>query len=615
MFTIPESFVTLTKTAKRSSILFAFLTALIPSVGGAQDQGNFAQFYLNPYLLNPSYAGLDGQPSASLVYRKQWMTIDGAPTITNLSLQAPLNTRVGAGVNINNDSKGFYNNSTLLFSVAYHVPVQEHSFVRFGLSAGGSWNTVDMKKLEAVNDPALSNVLEKNASLAGNAGISFHHRTFNFGISLPAIFSPAYVSEDAFNVKEVKPFQALVVHATNRFYFNDNKNIFEPYLLYHINTGLPKQFEFAGIVHVNHLVWVGGSYKQFYGISGLGGIKLKNALALGASYSIAQSGVDELNSPSFEVSVNYLFGDKKRNAPVYSFVNAVKPKEKAQNGPARQVLTARQKQVEAERQRREEAARVNAEKVAERQRLAAEADAKKKQAQADLVAKNKASQEAAEAKKRQALADREAKVTLERQAEEARKNAADEKIRQAQNEKQQGETQALKDTASATKIETPVEQPEVIEEEPERNQFADKVQSGGQQPVAVPQNIPEGDPQRDQQQLQTLQANAQDPDRIVAETTSTPVRHETFKRGDHPQELPAAEYVVVGVFKSLDNAEHFSNGLRSLDYKTQHGHLTPTDLWYVYIMKTNNAQRAQAEQKRLSKLFLLRDAWLLTVEL
>lgn len=84
------------------------------------------------------------------------MTIDGAPTITNLSLHTPLNTRVSAGVNVTNDSKGFFNNSVLLFSLGYHVQIQDHAFVRFGISAGGSWNTVDIKKLEAMNDPALT---------------------------------------------------------------------------------------------------------------------------------------------------------------------------------------------------------------------------------------------------------------------------------------------------------------------------------------------------------------------------------------------------------------------------------------------------------------------------
>src|SRR5690606_23132508 len=142
---------------------------LIASIAAnAQSPTDLTHFFVNPYVLNSSYAGLDGQASASLIYRKQWMTIDGAPTITHLTLHAPLTGRLSGGININNDSKGFFSHSTALFSVAYHVPIQHQTFVRFGLSAGGAWNTVDMKKLENVNDPALGNALDSHGSLAGN---------------------------------------------------------------------------------------------------------------------------------------------------------------------------------------------------------------------------------------------------------------------------------------------------------------------------------------------------------------------------------------------------------------------------------------------------------------
>ncbi len=346
----------------------------------AQEQSNFTQFFLNPYLINPSYAGFDGQPSVSLFYRKQWMNIDGAPTITNLSLQAPVNSRLSMGMNVGNDAQGFFNNSSVLFSLGYHVQVNETAFVRFGLSAGGSWNTVDMNKLEVMNDPAITGMLEKNASLAGNAGISFHLKQLHFGISLPSIFSPSYVSSDAFNVKEVKPFQAVVLNASNRFYFNDNKNIFEPYLVYRINHGLPSQFELAGVVHLNHLVWVGGSYKQDFGISGLGGVKLKNMLAIGASYSLKNSGMNELNSPSAEISLNYLFGVHKKGVAVYSFVNTIKAKEKKTTRATQEAIASRQEAETAQKKKADALAKAKQDQVDKKKYLDEQAKIKKEEA-------------------------------------------------------------------------------------------------------------------------------------------------------------------------------------------------------------------------------------------
>jgi type IX secretion system PorP/SprF family membrane protein len=349
------------------------LLLFISSFAHAQDQTNFTQFYLNPYLINPSYVGVDGQAALSIIYRKQWMTVEGAPTIANFSLQTPLSPRAGFGLSITNDVKGLLNNSSILLTFGYNIPLAKNSFIRFGISGGGAWNTLDMNKLESLgNDLALGNILENNASLTGNAGISFHINTFQLGASMPAIFAPSYMSQDDFSITEIQPFQSLVVNASNRFYFNDDKNIFEPYVLYRINADLPPQFEAAGILHLNHVVWLGGSYKQDFGISAMAGLKLKSRLAIGASYSLENTGMNEMNSPSIEVSLNMLLGKRKKDAPWYSFVNTVKEKEK--KAPAKSAS-----QLIAEKRKLEEEARKK--KLEEQARLKKEEDEAKKKAE------------------------------------------------------------------------------------------------------------------------------------------------------------------------------------------------------------------------------------------
>lgn len=374
---------------------------LCSSVAHAQDQTNFTQFYINPYLYNPSYVGIDGQTALSIIYRKQWMTVEGAPTIANVTLQTPLSPRAGFGVSITNDTRGLLNNSAVLLTFGFNVPLAKKSFLRFGISGGGSWNTLDMTKLESMNDdPALANILENNASVTGNAGISLHINTFQFGASMPTLFAPSYLSDSEFSITEIEPFQSIIVNASNRFYFGDDKHVFEPYLLYRVNADLPPQFEAAGILHLNHLVWFGGSYKQDFGISALAGLKVKNALAIGASYSLQNSGVNELNSPSFELSLNMLLGKRKKDAPVYSFVNTMKEKEKK---PARKSAS---------------------EQIAEKRK--AEEEARKKQ-QAELARKKKEEEEAKQ--KASALAQKareeEAERTRQAEAEQARQQEAE----------------------------------------------------------------------------------------------------------------------------------------------------------------------------------------------
>jgi type IX secretion system PorP/SprF family membrane protein len=292
---------------QRVKYLILFLLCFTLRKSLAQDISNFTQFFVNPYTLNPSFAGIDGRNAMTLSYRKQWAGVEGGPTIANFSYHTPLKSGLNIGINVANDSRGILSNSGLLFTAAYSLKLSEGNFIRFGISGGGSWNTVDLAKLEDFgNDPAIANLLGNTSSVIGNAGISAHLKTFHVGVTMPTLFTPAYVSTDAFTFTEVKPFESLIIHASNRFYFANDKHIFEPYVVYRMNNILPSQYEVAGVFHLNHLVWVGGSYKQDFGISALGGIKVNKIFAVGASYSLANTGVNELNSPSYEIHLSYL---------------------------------------------------------------------------------------------------------------------------------------------------------------------------------------------------------------------------------------------------------------------------------------------------------------------
>ena len=399
-----------------SSVIFIFSA----SIASAQDQTNFTQFYLNPYLYNPSYVGIDGQSALSIIYKKQWMTVEGGPTIANVSLQTPITPRAGFGLSITNDTRGLLNNSSVLFTFGYNVALAEKSFLRFGISGGGTWNTLDMTKLESMsNDPALANILENNASLTGNAGISLHIKTFQVGASMPTIFEPSYMSDSEFSITEIKPFQSIIVNASNRFYFGGDKHIFEPYALYRINGNLPPQYEAAGILHLNHVIWLGASYKQDFGISALAGLKVKNTLAIGGSYSLQNSGVNELNSPSFEVSLNVLLGKRRKDAPLFSFVNTVKEKEKKQLRKSASELIAEKRKAEEEARKKQQAELAKKQKEEEEAKQKAEALAQKAREEQAEIARQ---QEAERAKQQEAERQRQAEEARAREEELAKNN-------------------------------------------------------------------------------------------------------------------------------------------------------------------------------------------------
>lgn len=277
-----------------------------------QDATNFTQFYINPYTINPSYAGIDGRSALFLVYRKQWSGIDGGPTVVNFSFHAPLERGLNVGLSVTNDARGIVKQTSLLPSVTYQLTLDREMFLRFGASIGGAWNTIDLDQINGSSDPVLANALNSNMSLQGNMGLSFHAKDFHVGVSMPSIFAPSLVSEDGFTITEVKPFQSIIALASNRFYFARDKNVFEPYFVYRLNSNLPSQFEIAGVLHLNHTVWLGANYKQDFGVSAVGGLKMNNSLAVGGSYTFKNTGINELGAPTFEIQLSILPGKRRR---------------------------------------------------------------------------------------------------------------------------------------------------------------------------------------------------------------------------------------------------------------------------------------------------------------
>ncbi len=323
-------------------LIFSFFSTKV----SAQDNTDFVQFFVNSATLNPSYTGIDGQPALYLGYRRQWAGVPGGPALGQMSLQGLLSKKLTGGLTISTNKRGLLSTSAFLFTGGYQVTIAEDKMIRFGLSVGGAWNRLDIAGVQNadVNDPALLTAQSNNFFIQGNAGVSYHTKTLHLGVALPQLFKPAYYSTEAFSVTSLTPFQSLVIHASNRFYFNRNKNVFEPYLIYRLNQTRPSQFEIATLVHLQNQVWFGAGFRQGLGASAMAGIKLNKVSTLGYSFTTG-FGDGMIARPSHEVQLAFLFGKRHKDAVgIYSFVNT--EKEKKKKTPA---------QLAAERKARQEA--------------------------------------------------------------------------------------------------------------------------------------------------------------------------------------------------------------------------------------------------------------------
>ncbi|QSE96782.1 PorP/SprF family type IX secretion system membrane protein [Fulvivirga lutea] len=547
----------------------------------AQDNSNFSHYFMNPYTINPSYAGTDGRPSLFLTYRMQWLDIEGAPKIANASFHTPIGNKIGFGLNITNAERGPLNTTSAYLSNSVGISLSDKFVLRFGASFGAASNTVDTDVLANVDPNILIDIdplAEDNLFLIGNAGLSLQAKYFNFGVSIPNIFSDELVTTESFSQGEISPLENLLIFASNRFYFSKKKkHMFEPYLLYRYSDVLPPLIEGTGIITLNHTVWFGGSYRQDFGISALAGFKFNKTFGLGYSYSIQNSDDNEINSPTHEIQLNLLLGGKKKDRFVYSFVDSELPKPKSKRQLA---LEERRKQLEEQRKLEEQ-----------RRQLEAEEKAKEEERLAQERAENEA--KSAEEREARELAEREAREKAVKEAQEKANQIAKEN---AAKNNEKAVTEPIVEDEIQKQPEKPMTET-VVEEKVQREE--DKPI---QEPIIENKPTPKVKENKPVNPAQNLVERYTTEDRVVV------------KRGGHLLELQSGEYVIVGVFGSYEHAEKYSDDLFFRGYQSKFGYITQEGYWYVYVHQGDVIEDARAKRDELRRKQIFSKAWVLTVQ-
>ena len=560
------------------------LAFVLSAVCFAQDTYNFTQFYFNPALLNSSLTGVEGRASMFISYRKQWVGVDGSPTIGNFSLQAPLPNRVNIGLNINTYKQGLINTSSVLFTGGYTLPISLTQTFRFGFSAGMASTQLDYDALDAAfktsGDPLLTNLVKSNFQPIGNLGVSFNGITFHAGIAIPNLFQPVYLTTNSFGVPAIKPLENLLAHISNRFYFNKGKFIFEPYVIYRFNKSLPSQLEAAGIVHLNNLLYLGASYKANYGISALAGYRINKQMALGLSYSLQNIGTNTFSNPSFEIHLGLLLGKRHSKIPSYSFIDTELEKKPTKTALAlanekRKVKSGLSKTntlYNAPRYRNQSSDTIRTLKPAPEKKQPVVAKAKPPVTKPVVTATKPI-----EKKVPPPVVDKKVIVAP------TEKSTLEEVIAHKQNQLEKGDSTNKR----VTKI-TPTQRI-VLDSATQHNEEQDR--------------------------LKRLDVHAEDPLAIHNEEGHPHAeRHEFAKRGNHNSEMDLGDYVIAGVFSSEANAKKYSDGLRKLGFKdSDYGFLSAHNHWYVHISESNDINVARTDRDKFRKMTIFKESWLLTV--
>ena len=221
-------------------ILMAFLDA------NAQQDPHYTQYMYNMNVINPAYAGSKENLSFGLLYRKQWIEIEDAPTTFSFSGSAPVGKNVGLGLSIISDKIGPVEENNVYGDFSYTLNLGGERRLALGLKAGVTFQKIGLRSiiqptLPDPNDGAFQEDTN-NTKLNIGTGLFYYTNKYYVALSIPNMLNSAHL--DYNGVKYGTEIQHYFL--TGGYVFNINENLkFKPFALIKSAFNAPTSFDIS----------------------------------------------------------------------------------------------------------------------------------------------------------------------------------------------------------------------------------------------------------------------------------------------------------------------------------------------------------------------------------
>lgn len=269
----------------------------------AQQDAQYTQYMFNGLALNPAYAGSREAISANLIYRSQWVNMDGSPKTFSASLHSPVGDNNGLGLMIESDKIGVHNRFSAYGSYAYRISVGEESRLALGVQAGVLSYRSDWTQVPSIKDPTDPNFSGEESRLLPNFGLGIYYYTNNFyvGASIPHLLNSSLDVVDALSKYDRHYFltSGVVLDIT------ENVKIKPSILIKSVPSVSPISADLNLSFYVKEAFSIGASYRIGDALAFLLEYQFKNGLRLGYAYDYNLSALNSYNSGSHEIMVGW----------------------------------------------------------------------------------------------------------------------------------------------------------------------------------------------------------------------------------------------------------------------------------------------------------------------
>lgn len=291
-------------------IIFALFMA-VPFGMQAQQDPQYTQYMYNTQLINPAYAGNRGMLSAGLLYRTQWIGIDGAPKTATFSINSPVGRleNMGLGLSVSHDEIGPATQTDFAVDYSYSIPLNYNTKLNFGLKAGFDVLNVDFTKLNIYNpnDPLFQDNIDNRWQPKIGAGVYINSDKWYIGLSAPNFLETKHFDKSN-NSNKFQSVAAERMHfyLIGGYVFDLSDSIkFKPATMLKAVQGSPLQWDVSANFLFHEVITFGAAWRWDAALSALAGFQITPELFIGVGYDYQLTDIEKYSDGSYEIILRF----------------------------------------------------------------------------------------------------------------------------------------------------------------------------------------------------------------------------------------------------------------------------------------------------------------------
>jgi len=268
----------------------------------AQQDPHYTQYMYNMSVINPAYAGSKENLAGGLLYRKQWVEIEDAPTTGTFFLHSPVGKNVGLGLSVITDKIGPVEENNLYADFSYTLNLGGEHKLAFGLKGGATFHKVGLFSEVYSNvpddfDPAFRENTN-NTFLNLGTGLFYYTNKYYVAFSVPNMLKSKHLD---FNGRQFGT-ETLHYFLTGGYVFDLTPNVkFKPFAMIKSAFNAPTSLDVSTNFMFNDKFEVGATYRLEDSFGAMVNHAITPNLKIGYAYDHIVSDLNITTPSSHEV--------------------------------------------------------------------------------------------------------------------------------------------------------------------------------------------------------------------------------------------------------------------------------------------------------------------------